>query len=603
MTIFLISFLAGALTVLAPCILPLLPVIIGGSITSGEGERKPYTIITSLILSIVLFTLILKWSTALIGVPAELWSYISGSILVLLGLFMFFPGLWEKLPFVSKMNTGGNKLVGKGFQKKNFWGDVLIGAALGPVFSSCSPTYFVILATVLPESFIRGLFALFAYSLGLGIVLLLISIIGQRFVSKLDILANPRGWFKRGIGVLFVIVGIFVFSGLDKVVQTRLIEGGVYGNLSSFENKLIDQTINNEKESTDIEKTQEEIIFGENLTEESLGRFEEKSKKYDRYVEIVNPSGFVNTDGQSISISDYIGKKVILIDFMTYSCINCIRTFPYVNEWYDKYEDDGLIVIGIHTPEFAFEKDINNVTEALNDYGIKFPVVLDNDYSTWRAWENSFWPRKYLIDIDGFVVYDHAGEGAYEETEQKIIDLLEERATVLGESLSINETLVSSEKSTISGQSPETYFGSRRNSAYVDTNLGSCSVLLGCSFDYDANNISQNKFALFGDWQVFPEYLESKSTNSGFGFKFYSKKVFLVAGPSTTTSVAKVYIDGNIISDIDKGKDVVSGGTLTIDSQRLYEVVDLSSGPAIHTLEIKTTSGGNLDIYTLTFGV
>ena len=153
-----------------------------------------------------------------------------------------------------------------------------------------------------------------------------------------------------------------------------------------------------------------------------------------RYQEIVGPSGFVNTDG--ITIRELIGQKIVLVDFMTYSCINCQRTFPYLNAWYGKYKDQGLEIIGIHTPEFAFEKDIDNVREAMKHFGISYPVVLDNDYATWNAYGNRYWPRKYLIDIQGNVVYDHIGEGDYEETEMKIRELLEERAQVLGENIS-----------------------------------------------------------------------------------------------------------------------------------------------------------------------
>lgn len=150
-----------------------------------------------------------------------------------------------------------------------------------------------------------------------------------------------------------------------------------------------------------------------------------------RYIEIKDPSGFVNTDDKPIRISDYVGKKVILLNVMTFSCINCQRTFPYVNSWYDTYKDEGLIVIGIHTPEFAYEKNKANVEEAMMKFGITYPVVLDNDYKTWRAYGNRYWPRKYLIDIHGNIVYDHIGEGAYKETEAKIQELLKERTEVL----------------------------------------------------------------------------------------------------------------------------------------------------------------------------
>ena len=150
-----------------------------------------------------------------------------------------------------------------------------------------------------------------------------------------------------------------------------------------------------------------------------------------KYIEIVNPSGFVNTNNVPVTIGEYIGKKVILLNVLTYSCSNCQATFPYVNTWYDKYEDDGLIVIGLHTPEFSFEKDKKNVEDAMAKFGIKYPVVMDNDYATWTAYGNRYWPRKYLIDIHGNIIYDHIGEGAYEETEAEILKALIERKNIL----------------------------------------------------------------------------------------------------------------------------------------------------------------------------
>jgi thiol-disulfide isomerase/thioredoxin len=158
---------------------------------------------------------------------------------------------------------------------------------------------------------------------------------------------------------------------------------------------------------------------------------EKKSKIYKAAKEITSPDGFINTESQSITIGEFVGKKVVLIDFWTYSCINCQRTLPYLNKWYEKYKNEGLEIIGIHTPEFEFEKKYDNVKKATEKFGIKFPVVLDNDFSTWRAYQNNYWPRKYLIDIDGYIIYDHIGEGAYEETEQKIKAALSERAIIL----------------------------------------------------------------------------------------------------------------------------------------------------------------------------
>ncbi len=238
LSLLIVSFAAGILTVLAPCILPLLPVVIGSS-AGARSKSTPFIVIGSLAASILIFTYLLKASTAFIEIPPYVWSYISGGILVGFGLILVFPKLWGSLSFISKTSSGANKLVGDGYQKKSVWGDVLIGAALGPVFSTCSPTYFVILATVLPASFLLGTIYLLAYIAGLVLVLGLIAILGQKFTNKLLVAADSHGKFKKVIGLLFVLVGIFIITGLDKKLETKVLDSG-YFDITQVEQKLLD---------------------------------------------------------------------------------------------------------------------------------------------------------------------------------------------------------------------------------------------------------------------------------------------------------------------------------------------------------------------------
>jgi cytochrome c biogenesis protein CcdA len=240
MTLLFVSFIAGVLTVLAPCILPLLPVVLGSSV-GARSKVTPFIVIGSLALSILLFTYLLKASTAFIDIPPYVWGYISGGILIVFGLLMLFPRLWERLPWLSQTSAGANKLVGEGYQKKSVWGDVLIGAALGPIFSSCSPTYFVILATVLPASFFLGTVYLLAYIGGLVLVLTLIALLGQRLTNKLQFAADSRSWFKRGIGALFLIVGLFIMTGYDKNLRTWVLDRGYIDGVLDFELQLLEQ--------------------------------------------------------------------------------------------------------------------------------------------------------------------------------------------------------------------------------------------------------------------------------------------------------------------------------------------------------------------------
>jgi cytochrome c-type biogenesis protein len=214
MTFLLLSFIAGVLTILAPCILPLLPVIVGHSITDPTpNRRRMFVVIGSLGISVILFTLLLKVSTLFINIPQDFWKWISGGIIFFFGLTMVFPAIWEKFSFANTLSINSNKVLAEGYQKNSVWGDVIIGASLGPIFSACSPTYFVILATVLPVSFFLGLVYLLAYVLGLSLALLGVALLGEKIMMKLGKVSDSRGWFKRIFGIIFIIVALGIITG------------------------------------------------------------------------------------------------------------------------------------------------------------------------------------------------------------------------------------------------------------------------------------------------------------------------------------------------------------------------------------------------------
>ncbi len=241
MTFFLIAVLAGVFTVVAPCILPLLPVVIGAS---EAGERRissrAIAVIGALSVSVVLFTLLLKASTLLIAIPQSFWSSLSGAIIIAVGIAIAFPLLWAKIPFVQKLNVASNKVVGAGYQKKSCAGDALIGLALGPVFTTCSPTYLFIIATILPVGFTLGLFYLFGFIFGLALALLFIAYFGQQVVNKMSAHMLAAGRIKQGFGLLIVVVGIFILTGYDKKVEALILDSG-YGATIQLENSLIEK--------------------------------------------------------------------------------------------------------------------------------------------------------------------------------------------------------------------------------------------------------------------------------------------------------------------------------------------------------------------------
>lgn len=570
-----LSFLAGVLSVLAACVLPLLPVIVGGSLSTGGSRKRAYTIVAALAVSIVFFTLILKASTALIGVPESLWSYLSGGIVTLIGVFMVFPNLWVKVPLINRLNRSSNVMLTQGYQRGGFTGDVIMGAALGPVFASCSPTYFIILATVLPATPLLGLVYLIAYAIGLSLTLLVIAFAGEALIQRLGVALTPDGKFMRGIGVLLVVVGVLVFTGEQKKIEAWLVERGF--DATSIELRLLGA------EENGVSDPQRAFVSPDM-----------KKGVYKVAPELVSPDGYINTGGEPITIEQFKGKKVVLLDIWTYSCINCQRTLPYVNSWYEKYADEGLEIIGLHTPEFAFEKVYGNVAQAVQGFGIKYPVVLDNEYQTWNAYGNQFWPRKYLIDIDGYIVYDHIGEGDYAETEDAIVRALQERAQRLGETMPEEKAGGTPAEVEVQAASPETYFGSSRNS-YLGNGKSGVSGEQTLSLP---ERMSRNMLYLGGTWNIMDEYARSVASAS-IAYTFASKSVYFVAAAKSPVKI-KVLLDGGEVPAQMRGADVDAQGYVTVQTDRLYKIIE-SDTFGEHTLELQV-EGTGLEAYTFTFG-
>jgi cytochrome c biogenesis protein CcdA len=237
-----VSFFAGVLTVAAPCVLPILPVIIGGTAAANLEKKhsllSPTVVILGLVTSIILFSLVLKASTTLLGVPQLVWQSISAGIILIFGLHFLFPTIWANLSTKLNLQQGSDALLEKTSHKRGIAGDFLMGAALGPVFNSCSPTYALIVAIILPRSFGEGLAHLTAYALGLGLILFAVAVLGRSVTQKLRVFANPNGWFRKTVGILFILVALLLITGYDKKFQTYVLENGWYDPISSFENGL-----------------------------------------------------------------------------------------------------------------------------------------------------------------------------------------------------------------------------------------------------------------------------------------------------------------------------------------------------------------------------
>ncbi len=520
-----LSLLAGLLTVLAPCVLPFLPVIVGGSLSGNR--RRPYVIAGSLVASLMVFTLLLKASTVLINVDPMVWTTVSGGLVIGLGLVMLFPGVWTAIATRLHLDQGSHALLDKAQHASNGTASaVLTGVALGPVFSSCSPTYAWLIASVLPASRTAGLLYLVIYCIGVAVALLAISLLGRRLLDRIKWAADPRGWFQRTIAILFILVGLLVATGVDKKVQTWAV--GHLPSLSAVEHKVLP------KDTTDALPT------GSGVGQQAP--------------ELDGITNWINSDPLTLK---GLRGKVVLVDFWTYSCINCVRTQPYLNAWYDAYHDQGLEIVGVHAPEFAFEKVPSNVETAVREAKIAYPVALDNDFATWRAFKNQYWPAKYLIDQNGIVRQVHFGEGGYDEMESAIRELLGTQGPTVD---------ASSDGQAGAGQSPETYLGTRRVSGFQ----GSPRLSEGTMSYSPASDPDSNKWTLSGTWKVDGESITAVSGDATLTYRFNGREMYLVMGGAEGATV-NVEVDGQTQHP---GQDVADG-TAIINQHRLYRLVSL----------------------------
>jgi cytochrome c biogenesis protein CcdA/thiol-disulfide isomerase/thioredoxin len=580
MSLLLLSFFAGILTVFAPCVFTLLPVIIGGSLTN-KNKLRPFIITVSLAISIIIFTLLLKVSTLFVNLDPNFLKYLSGGIIVIFGLISLFPGIWDKVSIGLGLSKNSDSLLEAANQKEGISGAILLGMALGPVFSSCSPTYALIVATILPVDIFTGMLNIVVYAIGLSLIMLLIAFYGRSFVKKFKWAANPSGWFKRGLGVIFIIVGLSIITGFDKQAQVFLADKTNF-NTSQFEQALISKTIGNQVLDT------KNIL---NVT--TIAQAPEFS----------GIQGWINSTGET---KQSLKGKVVLVDFWTYSCINCIRTTPYLTKWYETYKQQGFEIVGIHAPEFSFEKKIENVQKAITERGITYPVGLDNDFKTWNAFGNTAWPGEYLIDKDGNIRRIHLGEGEYDKTEEAIRILLKDNGKNI-DNIKMVEGSVNKSNNISSNQTDETYLGYSRQDKFANrpqmiSEQGYNKVV----YYNEKANIDANNWSLSGYWTVENENIISQSDDSKLKIKFNAKQVYLVMGKGDivapdTTQNAISNTTSNVTVKINTkypGQDVNSKSEIELKDYRLYRLVNAPEFQNDGELELIVPKGVKLNVFT-----
>lgn len=546
----LFAFLGGIVTVLSPCILPILPIVLSSSIHANK--KRPYGIVIGFILSFTFFTLFLSTIVKLTGISAEYLRYFSVFVIAFFGLTLVLPQA-QKFIEIAFSKFQSNLSINNS-NKSGFWGGILIGLSLGLLWTPCvGPILASVISLALTgEVNSTAIFITLAYSAGTALPMFAIIKGGQKLLLKTSLVKYSKN-IQKFFGVIMILTAIAIYFGFDRQLQTLILEK--FPNYGTGLTQL--------EENDLVNDALEKISENENTTE----------TKYPLAPEITGANNWINSE--PLKIKELKGK-VILIDFWTYTCINCIRTLPYLRNWHAKYADDGLVIIGIHTPEFEFEKKLSNVQEAVSDFKIKYPVVQDNDYKTWSIYKNRYWPAKYLIDHAGYIRYTHFGEGQYDETESKIQELLAEAGA------SINEEISNASYNNYS-QTPETYLGYERMRGFISPEIIKKNTFTQYSYP---KNLGTNNFAFNGTWQINEQYSEAIA-GSELKINFLAQNVYLVMRNDIESEV-EVYLDGEFYKTIIVSKDM------------LFTLVELESA-GTHILELKFKKSGT-QIFAFTFG-
>jgi cytochrome c biogenesis protein CcdA/thiol-disulfide isomerase/thioredoxin len=534
-----IGFVAGIVTALSPCVLPVLPIVLAG----GATGRRPLAIVGGIVASFTVFTLFAAWLLDRLGLPQDLLRNLAIGLLLLVSLTLLVPQVGELVarPFQALTRRRAGDL-GGGF---------LLGASLGLVFVPCAGPVLAAVTVIAAnrEVGLDGVLLTLAYATGAALPMLAIAFLGQRaaFLFRARALA-----VRRAAGVLVGVAALAIALGVDRELQTQ-----IPGYTESLQERF--------ERSAPARRELRELTGARDP--EATVASDGPLADYGPAPELRGLHGWLNSPPLTFA---GLRGRVVLLDFWTYSCVNCLRTLPYLREWDDRYRAAGLTIVGVHSPEFAFERVESNVRENVRRLGVRYPVALDNDFATWEAWHNQYWPAKYLVDRDGRVRYYHFGEGDYAETEEAIRTLLGEGAPAASGRPDASPR----------GQvTPESYLGYRR----LERNAGE-PVGKDEERDYELPaRLGDSELAFGGRWRV-----EDERAVAGEGarlrLRYLARDVFLVL---TGRGEVRVLVDG------------APERVVRVRGDRLYPLVDRRQ-LGVHVLELRVTPG--VAAYAFTFG-
>jgi len=590
MLLILLAYLGGVLTIVSPCILPVLPFVFSRA-------HQPFVRSGLPLLAGMGLTFALVASLAAVGggwvVAANQYGrWVALLLVALFGVTLLWPGLAERLtrPLVGLGARLSESTQGEEPGRPRPGASLLLGVATGLLWAPCAGP---ILGLILTGAALQGAslsttLLLVAYAAGAATSMAAALLLGGRVFAAMKRALGAGEWVRRALGAAMLAGVAAIALGLDTGVLAQVSTASTGG----LEQRLVDRLAGHPQAAPaegGAMMASTALAGGPTLPDEGLAP------------PLVGATEWLNTaDGKPLTAESLRGK-VVLVDFWTYSCINCLRTLPYVKAWAQKYGPQGLVVVGVHAPEFAFERDLGNVKKVLHDLGIEYPVAVDNQYAIWRAFNNRYWPAHYFIDAQGRVRHHHFGEGDEAESERVIQQLLREAgASQVAQGLTeVSATGVQQEADMAQVHSPETYVGYERAQHFASSPRAVHDQAATYSLP---GELPLNGWGLAGSWRVGPESAVSGAKAARIAYRFQARDLHLVLGPGPDGRPVrfKVLIDGQAPGD-SHGADVAADGSGSVASQRLYQLVRQSGEVREHSFSIEFLDPG-ATAYAFTFG-
>jgi len=577
MLLLILAYLGGVLTIVSPCILPVLPFVFAR--TGQPFVRSGLPLLLGMALTFALVASLAAVGGAWVAQFNQYGRWVALAFVTLFGLTLLFPHFADRLtrPLVA---AGSRLSEAAGNDSRPRPGaSFLIGVATGLLWAPCAGPVLglVLTGAALQGASVGSTLLLLAYAAGAATSLALALLVGGRVFSAMKRSIGAGEWVRRALGAAMLLGVVAIATGLDTGILAKVSTASTGG----LEQSLVDRF---------SDKPAQAVRVGD----VDIGKLPVEG-------DLPDLSGAVQWLNSPPLSAESLRGKVVLIDFWTYSCINCLRTLPYVTAWANKYRDQGLVVIGVHAPEFAFERDVDNVTAAMKKLGVTYPVAIDNDYKIWRSFNNQYWPAHYFADAQGRIRYHHFGEGNYAESEQVIQQLLREA----GHTDVANGLVTAQAKGVEQGsdgqdvKSPETYVGYQRSENFASTP----DIAADKAATYQLpTQPTLNQWGLEGQWTIGSERAMLQQPNGKIAYRFHARDLHLVLGPEADGKPVRfrVMIDGKAPGAA-HGMDINEDGAGTVTEQRLYQLVRQPGDVADHTFSIEFLDRG-VNAYAFTFG-